>query len=94
MNTILMAFIKKSILTEAQNGFREGKSTKTAFQDLLKSIQAATKKMYLIGIFFDISKAYNVSNHRILLSKLDAHRIRGVGNLWFKSHLSNGNEYA
>jgi hypothetical protein len=44
MQTILMAFIKYSILIGAQNGFREGKSTKTAFQDFLKSIQEATKK--------------------------------------------------
>jgi len=49
-------------------------------------------KKYLIGIFFAISKAYNVSNHRILLSTLDAYRIRGIANLWFKSYLSNGNE--
>lgn len=41
------------------------------------------KNMYLIGILFDISKAYK-----------DAYRIRGVANLWFKSYLSNGNECA
>ena len=95
MNTILMIFIKeKSIYREAQNGFREGKSTKTAICNFLESIQEATEKknMYLIGISFDLSKTHNVSNHRILLSKLDAYRIRGVANLWFKSYLSNGNK--
>jgi hypothetical protein len=44
MNIRLSAFITKDILTEAQNGFREGKSTETAIHDFLESIQEATEK--------------------------------------------------
>ena len=44
MNIRLTAFITKDILTEAQNGFREGKSTETAIHDFLESIQEATEK--------------------------------------------------
>lgn len=96
MNTILKAFIKKnSILTEAQNGLREGKSTKRASWFPWEYPRSQKKSnMYLIGIFFDISKGHNVSKHRILLSTLDAYRIRGVANLWFTSYLLFGNECA
>jgi hypothetical protein len=40
------------------------------------------------GIFLDLTKAYDILNHRVLLSKLDAYGIRGVANLWFESYLS------
>jgi hypothetical protein len=41
------------------------------------------------GIFLDVTKAYDVLNHRVLLSKLDSYGIRGVANLWFESYLSH-----
>jgi len=41
-----------------------------------------------IGIFLDLTKAYDVLNHRVLLSKLDTCGIRGVANKWFESYLS------
>ena len=59
MYTRLIAFItKNNILTEAQNGFRVGKSTETAIHDFLEGIQEATdEKINLFGIFLDLSKA-------------------------------------
>jgi retron-type reverse transcriptase len=41
------------------------------------------------GIFLDFTKAYDVLNHKILLSKLNSYGIRGVANLWFESYLSH-----
>jgi hypothetical protein len=37
----------------------------------------------------DLTKAYDVQNHKLLLSKLNYYGIRGVANLWFESYLSN-----
>jgi hypothetical protein len=42
-----------------------------------------------IGIFLDLTKAYDVLSHKVLLSKLNSYGIRGVANLWFESYLSH-----
>jgi hypothetical protein len=68
-----------------QNGIKEGTSTVTAIHVFLENVQEATdEKTNLTGIFLDLSKAYNVFDPTIMLSKLDAYGIRGVANLWFK----------
>ena len=34
-----------------------------------------------VGIFLDLTKAYDVLSHKILLSKLNSYGIRGVANV-------------
>jgi hypothetical protein len=41
------------------------------------------------GIFLDLTKAYDVLHHKVLLPKLNSYGIRGVANLWFESYLSH-----
>jgi retron-type reverse transcriptase len=70
------------VLTETQHGFKTRKSMETALQVFIKSIQEAIeKKMNQLGIFLDLTKACDVLNHRVLLSKLDSYGIRAVENL-------------
>jgi retron-type reverse transcriptase len=45
--------------------------------------------LHVIGIFFDLRKAYDVRDHNILLDKLNYYGIIGVTNSWFKSYLSH-----
>jgi hypothetical protein len=87
----LIAYIEgNGVLTVAQHGVRTKKSTETALQVFIKSVQEAIeKKINSIRIFLDLTKAYVVLNHRVLLSKLDSYGIRGVANLWFESYLSH-----
>ena len=87
----LMAFIEgNGVLTEAQHGFRTTKSTKTALQIFIQSTQEAIEeKTNPIGIFLDFTKAYDVLNHKVLLSKLNSYGVRGVANSWFESYLSH-----
>jgi Reverse transcriptase (RNA-dependent DNA polymerase). len=87
---ITMFLNKYYILTEAQNGFKEKKSTDTAIQSFTEGIQEASEsRLQAIGIFFDLTKAYDVLNHNILLHKLNSYGVRENINSWFKSYLTD-----
>ena len=43
----------------------------------------------MVGIFLDLSKAYDVISHDILQDKFDSYGVRDSENKWFKSYLTN-----
>ena len=45
------------------------------------------------GVFVDLQKVFDTVDHQILLAKLNHYGICGVSNDWFKSYLSNPNQY-
>ena len=81
---------KHSILSENQYGFRKKRSTNLAIMELVTKIsKAIDDKEYTMGVFLDLSKAFDTVNHNILLYKLEHFGIRGVVLEWFKNYLSN-----
>ena len=44
-------------------------------------------------MFADLQKAFDTTDHEILLAKLDRYGVRGVSNDWFRSYLSNQQQY-
>ena len=83
-NRIIFFLYENTILSDVQNGFRRGKSIDTA---VIGSIQKALDKgVHTIGIFIDLTKAYDVLNHNLLLEKLFNYGIRGSTNLRFRSY--------
>ena len=45
--------------------------------------------LYAIGLFYDLTKAYDVTNRDIWLDKLNSYGIRCKTNLWFISYLTH-----
>ena len=45
------------------------------------------KKRIKLEFFLDFTKAYDVLNHKVLLSKLNSYGMRDVTNSWFESYL-------
>ena len=52
-----------------------------------------TKTIYTIGVFLNLSKAFDTINHHVLLNKLSFYGIRGLQLTWFLNYLSNTQQY-
>ncbi len=79
---------KHDAFSNCQHGFRKSKSTETAIFSFLKDVASSLdQNEATIGIFLDLSKAFDVIDHNILLSKLPSYGIRGIALDWLCSYL-------
>lgn len=64
-------FIRNDLLHKNQHAYLKGRGTHTAiFEFTEKIIQALEDKNHVMGLFLDLTKAYDCVNHEILLRKL------------------------
>jgi len=83
-----------NLLTSAQYGFRKGLSTEYAILELQdRIVKNMANKDWCIGIFLDLSKAFDTLDHNILLTKLKHVGICGIALNWFNSYLSDRQQY-
>ena len=81
---------KKNIIHNSQHGFRKGHSTVLPLISIQDKItQAIERNEFSIGIFLDLSKAFDTVDHDILIKKLANYGIRDIPLLWFTNYLSN-----
>ena len=93
--TRLYCFLtSQNILYKNQYGFRKSHSTSHALNYSISLIESAlNEKKHIIGIFIDLSKAFDTIDHNILLKKLSHHGIRGSTHSLLKSYLSGRKQY-
>jgi hypothetical protein len=93
-NRMISFLSQNKLFTEVQNGFRKGKCIDTAIQSFIEVVQESLDKgLHTIGIFIDLTKAYDILNHILLLDKLSFYGIRGTVNSWFKSYLTDRRQF-
>ena len=65
--------------------------------DLLKLIDDISNEVnntiYSVGIFIDLSKAFDTIDHSLLIQTLQHYGVRGIVADWFVSYLANRSQY-
>ena len=91
----MWSFINKNnILSNDQFGFCANRNTELSVLRALSSINLAHNKGFpSLGLFVDISKAFDSLNHSILLDKLQHLGFRGVTRVWLCSYLNTRYQY-
>ncbi len=84
----------QNVLYDKQFGFRKQHSTSHAVNYSVNSIlNSIQKRQHVIGLFIDLSKAFDTICHTKLLKKLDNYGIRGNCHKLLASYLSNRSQY-
>ena len=83
-NRLYKHLLDQNILYKKQFGFQKNHSTDHAILELVSQItDSFEKNMYTIGVFIDLSKAFDTVDHEILISKLKNYGLSGPNLNWF-----------
>lgn len=89
-NNLYTYFEKYKIFAEEQKGFRRNKSINVAIYELLYRVSTnVDKKIPVIALYMDITKAFDFVRHDLLLYKLHKYGVRGTTLDLIKSFLTN-----
>jgi exonuclease III len=91
----ISSFLESSrVFRNNQYGFRQNRSTIDCVESHLNEvISSLDKKMKVLNVSCDLSKAFDRVNHEILIFKLKHYGLRGPALDWFASYLSGRSQF-
>ena len=79
-----------NLLYERQSGFRSRFSCQTALTRLIDDwLIALNRNEYVGSAFLDLSKAFDLVNHKVLIKKLELYKFSFNSIMWFTSYLND-----
>jgi hypothetical protein len=83
-----------NVLYDYQFGFRKRHSTALALIEVVDNIyHNLDEGNRCCGVYLDLQKAFDTVNHELLLSKLHNYGIRAIVHKWFRSYLTNRQQF-
>ena len=95
-NQLYEYFVMNNLFYSSQYGFRTKHSTEDAAIELIDGIsEHLDKDPYdqVLGIFLDLSKAFDTIDHNILFKKLEHYGIIGAPLQWLRSYLTDRKQF-
>lgn len=78
------------VIGDCQHGFRKGRSTETAAFGFVEHVyESLDKGLFVAGIFFDLSRAFDVLDFSFIISKCYNLGFRGIFLDWLSSFLTD-----
>ena len=93
-NRLYSHMISNSLFYKKQFGFQRNCSTEHAILELTEQItKSFENNSFMLGVFIDLSKAFDTVNHEILLAKLNHYGIKGRSYNWIKNYLKDRKQF-
>ena len=93
-NRLFKYLSENSILYKKQFGFQKSHSTEHVILLLVNQLyQSFDESKFTLGIFIDLSKAFDTVDPKILTKKLELYGIKDCNLRWFESYLSNRKQF-
>src|SRR6266576_5111472 len=87
---LILELEERSLLSDAQYGFRNSRSTTNLLQLINEQINDAfTKKLHVLAIFFDLQKAFDIAIRYKILQTIHSWGFKGHLIQFIKNFLSN-----
>lgn len=88
LNSLFIDSVSEREIVEIVHSFKTKRTT-----DGFGFSTSIENSEYAVGVFIDLSKAFDTIDHSLLLNKFERYGVRVLAHAWLKSYLSDRNQY-